>query len=82
MTTAMSIKASAAGNLKIVGSAGDDSFTFYATESLTADDTIDGNAGTDTLFLNNNTSPGGADGTGNSVTAGFDADVKLSLIHI
>ena len=53
MTTAMSIKASAAGNLKLVGSSGDDTFTFYATESLTADDTIDGNAGTDIIYIVN-----------------------------
>ena len=76
MTSAITWSGSAAGNMKLIGSSADDSYTFNATATLTVDDTIDGNAGTDTLFLNNNTSPGGADGTGNSVTAGFDADVK------
>ncbi len=73
MTTAMSIKSSAAGNLKIVGSAGDDSFTFYATESLTADDTIDGNAGTDTIYIVNDD---GTEGTGDATTAAIDSDVS------
>jgi Ca2+-binding RTX toxin-like protein len=41
MSTALSITASSAGNLNLTASSGDDTFTFYATESLTADDTID-----------------------------------------
>ena len=53
MTTALNVVSTAAGNLKLVGSSADDTFTFYATESLTADDTIDGNAGSDIIYLVN-----------------------------
>jgi Ca2+-binding RTX toxin-like protein len=64
--------------MKLVGSSGDDGFTFNATATLTTADTIDGNAGSDTIFLNNNTSS--VDGTGNALAGGsqvtFGANTK------
>ena len=54
LTTALSIKANAAGNLSILGGTGDDSFTFYATESLTVLDSINGGAGEDTIYIDIN----------------------------
>jgi len=88
MTTALNITATSAGNLKLVSSSSDDSFTFDATESLTNDDTIDGNAGTDTINIQIDdewSNPASADyGTGDSTTVAFDSDItnveKLVLV--
>ena len=78
MTSAINFTGTAAGDMKLIGSSADDSFTFNATATLTTADTIDGNAGSDTIFLNNNTSS--TDGTGNALTGGsqvtWDSDVK------
>jgi Ca2+-binding RTX toxin-like protein len=74
MTESINYSSTAAGDMKLVGSSADDSFTFNNTASLTVADTIDGNAGTDIINLTNNTSA--TDATGNAVTAGFDVDVK------
>ena len=60
--------------MKLIGSSGDDVYTFDATGTLTAADTIDGNAGTDTIQLENNTSA--TDSTGNAVTAVISANAK------
>ena len=73
MTTPLSITASSAGNLNLVASSGDDTFTFYATESLTADDSIDGNKGTDTIQVSNDDD---LNGVGDATTAAFGANVK------
>ena len=51
LSTALTISANAAGNLSLLGGTGDDNFTFFATETLTALDTINGGAGTDTITL-------------------------------
>jgi Ca2+-binding RTX toxin-like protein len=67
MTTAIDIRSTAAGNLKLIGSSSDDSFTFQQTESLTADDTIDGNAGSDTIRIENDDQFNGAAGDGVAV---------------
>ena len=78
MTSAINFTGTAAGDMKLIGSSADDSFTFNATATLTTADTIDGNAGEDTVFLNNNTSL--VDGTGNALAGGsqvtWDSDVK------
>ena len=73
MSTAMSITASSAGNLNLITSSGDDTFTFYATESLTADDSIDGNKGTDTIQVSNDDN---LNAVGDATTAAFGANVK------
>ena len=73
MTSAISFTSTQTGDMKLVGSSGDDSFTF--TDSLlTNADTIDGNAGTDTIFLDN-TNGNALDVAGDTVTARFDSDV-------
>ena len=74
MTEAINFTSTAAGDLKLIGSSGDDTFTFDNTASLTADDTIDGNAGSDTIRLVNNTVLTSTDGEATAAT--FDADVK------
>ncbi|MGE4550931.1 MAG: calcium-binding protein [Opitutales bacterium] len=71
-TVAMNITSTAAGDLKLIGSSADDSFTFDATESLTADDTIDGNAGTDTIKINNNDDLTTAAGDATAATLGVN----------
>ena len=53
MSTAINLTATTAGNLKIVGSSGDDTFSFDKTEVLNNSDTIDGNAGTDIIYIVN-----------------------------
>ncbi|MDA9904424.1 hypothetical protein N9D00_02835 [Hyphomicrobiales bacterium] len=73
MSTALSITASSAGNLNLVASSGDDTFTFFATESLTAADTIDGNKGTDTIQVSNDDD---LNAVGDATTAAFGATVK------
>jgi len=73
MTTPLSITAKSAGNLNLVSSSGDDTFTFYATENLTADDSIDGNKGTDTIQVSNDDD---LNGVGDATTAAFGANVK------
>jgi Ca2+-binding RTX toxin-like protein len=79
MTTSLNIEATSNGNLKLISSSSDDTFTFDATESLTADDTIDGNAGTDTIQIWNDderATSGSADyGTGDATTVAFGANV-------
>jgi len=67
MSTAIDIRSTAAGNLKLVGSSNDDTFTFQQTESLTADDTIDGNAGSDIIRIENDDQFNGAVGDGVAV---------------
>ncbi len=73
MSTAMNITSSSAGNLNLITSSGDDTFTFFATESLTADDSIDGNAGTDTIQVSNDDDK---NAVGDATTAAFGANVK------
>ena len=77
MTESINFTASAAGDMKLIGSSGDDTFTFSAAGTYTTADTIDGNAGTDIIYLLNNTSPGGADGTGNALTAAASTQVTF-----
>ena len=75
MTEAISFTATGGDYaMKLIGSSGDDVYTFDATGTLTAADTIDGNAGTDTIQLENNTSA--TDSTGNAVTAVIGANAK------
>ena len=74
MTSAINFVGIAAGDMKLVGSSGDDTFTFDALSTLTADDTIDGNAGSDTIIIKNDTSDAGTAGQATALT--FDADVK------
>ena len=74
MTTALNFVGIAAGDMKLIGSSGDDTYTFDALATLTADDTIDGNAGTDTIIIKNDTSDAGTAGQATAIT--FDADVK------
>ena len=78
MTEAITFAGGAAGDMKLIGSSADDSFTFNATATLTTADTIDGNTGTDTIYLNNNTSPGGADGTGNALSGGSQVTLNAN----
>ena len=73
MTSAINVTSTAAGNLNLIGSSADDTFTFYATESLTADDTIDGNAGSDTIYIVNDDN---LNGVGDTTTATFGANTK------
>ena len=73
MSTAMNVVSTSAGNLNLITSSGDDTFTFYATESLTAADSIDGNKGTDTIQINNDDN---LDGAGDTTAATFGATVK------
>ena len=72
MTTSINVDSTAAGNVKLVGSSSDDTFTFHPTENLTADDTIDGNAGTDTIILSTQDD---TDTTGEAVAGAFGANV-------
>ena len=77
MSTAIDIRSTAAGNLKLVGSSSDDTFTFQATETLTADDTIDGNGGSDVIRIENDDAFNGAtgDGVGNATGATIGANI-------
>ena len=77
MTTSLNITATSNGNLKLVTSSSDDTFTFDTTETLTADDTIDGNAGTDTIFIINDDQRAGVSGygVGDDTAATFGANV-------
>ena len=77
MTTSLDITATSSGNLKLITSSSDDTFTFDTSESLTADDTIDGNAGTDTIFIINDDQRVGVAGygVGNDTAATFGANV-------
>jgi Ca2+-binding RTX toxin-like protein len=54
LSTSLNITANAAGNLSVLGGTGDDSFTFFATESLTNLDSINGGTGTDTIYIDIN----------------------------
>jgi len=72
LTTALNISANAAGNLSLLGGTGDDSFTFFATETLTALDTINGGAGTDSIILNIDDD---LDAAGDNTTAVLDVNV-------
>jgi len=51
LSTSLNIAANAAGNLSLLGGTGDDTFTFYATESLTALDSVNGGAGDDQIII-------------------------------
>ena len=88
MSTSIDIRSTAAGNLKLVGSSSDDTFTFQATETLTADDTIDGNAGSDTIRIENDDAYNGAsgDGVGNATGATVGANItnveKITAIDL
>ena len=73
MTSPLTITSTTAGNLNLITSSGDDTFNFYATESLTAEDSIDGNAGTDTIQIINDDNK---DTTGDATTAAFGSTVK------
>ena len=53
MSTPINLTATTNGDLKIVGSSGDDTFSFDKTEILNNSDTIDGNAGTDIIYIVN-----------------------------
>ena len=53
LTTALNVKADAAGVLSVKGGSGDDSVTFTNTASLTALDTVDGGAGSDIIYIRN-----------------------------
>ena len=77
MSTSIDIRSTAAGNLKLVGSSSADTFTFQATETLTADDTIDGNGGSDTIRIENDDAFTGVagDGVGNATGATIGANV-------
>ena len=77
MTTAINFAGTANGDMKLVGSSGDDTYTFSGLSTLTAADTIDGNAGSDTIQILNNTSPGGADGTGDAMNAGNSKQIAF-----
>jgi Ca2+-binding RTX toxin-like protein len=72
MTTAINVDSTAAGNVKLIGSQAADTFTFHTTETLTADDTIDGNAGSDTIILSTQDD---LDTTGEAVSGTFGANV-------
>ncbi|MDA8893285.1 hypothetical protein N9I86_06220, partial [Hyphomicrobiales bacterium] len=73
LSTSLNIAANAAGNLSLLGGTGDDSFTFYATESLTALDTINGGTGADTIILDNDDN---LDAGGDDTTATLDINVS------
>jgi len=51
LSTSLNIAANAAGNLSLLGGTGDDTFTFYATETLTALDSVNGGAGDDQIII-------------------------------
>ena len=51
LSTSLNIAANAAGNLSLLGGTGDDTFTFYATETLTVLDTVNGGTGTDQIIV-------------------------------
>ena len=51
LSTSLNIAANAAGNLSLLGGTGDDTFTFYATETLTVLDTINGGTGNDQIIV-------------------------------
>jgi Ca2+-binding RTX toxin-like protein len=73
MTEAITFSSTGDFAIKLVGSSSDDVYTFDDV-GLKATDTIDGNAGTDTIQLENNTSS--TDSTGNPVTAVIGANAK------
>tara|TARA_B100001540_G_scaffold315476_1_gene342831 strand:- start:20840 stop:26995 length:6156 start_codon:yes stop_codon:yes gene_type:complete len=51
LSTSLNISANAAGNLSVLGGSGDDTFKFFQTENLTALDSLNGGAGTDTIII-------------------------------
>ena len=51
LSTSLNIAANAAGNLSLLGGTGDDTFTFYATETLTVLDTVNGGTGSDQIII-------------------------------
>ncbi len=73
MTSSINVTSTAAGNLNLIGSSGADTFTFYATESLTADDSIDGNAGEDIIYIVNDDD---ANAVGDATAATFGANTQ------
>ena len=74
LTSSLNIKANAAGNLSVLGGSGDDTFTFYATETLTALDSVNGGAGTDKIIVDIVDATPQA-GTGVDTTAVLDASI-------
>ena len=75
LTTALNVSANAAGNLSLLGGSGDDTFTFFATESLTVLDTVNGGTGTDQIIVDivdANT----YDYAGDNTTATLDVNVS------
>ena len=75
LSTSLNVTASAAGNLSVLGGTGDDTFTFFATESLTVLDTINGGTGTDQIIIDiddDNT----RDLAGDNTTAVLDVNVS------
>ena len=75
LTSSLNIAANAAGNLSVLGGSGDDSFTFYATETLTALDSVDGGAGTDKIIVDIVDATPQA-GVGVDTTAVLDASIS------
>ena len=51
LSSSLNISANAAGNLSILGGTGADTFTFFATETLTALDSVNGGTGTDKIII-------------------------------
>ena len=76
MTEALNVRSTADGDLKLVGSAAADTFTFSAVGTLTTADTIDGNAGTDIIKIDNDSNGAVTDGVGNSQTAAVGTSVS------
>ena len=75
LTTAINIAANAAGNLNLTGGSGDDTFTFYATETLTALDSVNGGAGDDQIIIDIVDATPQA-GVGANATAVLDAQIS------
>jgi trimeric autotransporter adhesin len=75
LTTAINIAANAAGNLNLTGGSGDDTFTFYATETLTALDSVNGGAGDDQIIIDIVDATPQA-GVGANTTAVLDAQIS------
>tara|TARA_S200000501_G_scaffold377852_1_gene437786 strand:- start:1808 stop:6319 length:4512 start_codon:yes stop_codon:yes gene_type:complete len=74
LSTSLNIAANAAGNLSLLGGTGDDTFTFYATETLTALDSVNGGAGDDQIIVDIVDATPQA-GVGANTTAVLDAQI-------
>ena len=75
LTTSLNVSADAAGVLSVLGGTGDDTVTFTHTNSLTALDTVNGGAGTDTIYIRND------NGTLASVATTAVVDVNVSNVE-